>query len=628
MSAKQSALTVCCILLTLVPAAGLAQQGVGNQASSMQLLRPTGGLWQPYTYRQEPPIVLGNSSRLDALVRDENLYLSLQDAIALALENNLDIAMQRYTPRIADTDILRAKAGGRPSGVSTSITTLSTASAPSNIGVSNVPSVTTGGGAISIFALEPAITYSSSWGHQTSPQSSSFVTGTSSLITTNTLSNFSIQKGFLTGTSAILGWNNTFTKNNSGRNDFNPSTTANLNLQVTQHLLEGFGRAFNNRFIRIAQNGRKVSDLVFKQQVITTVSAVMTLYWNLVSFNENVKVQRQAVDLAQKLLDDNKKQVDIGTLAPIEVVRAEAQLASSQQALVVAQTNVLQQETILKNALSRTGVASPAIADVHIVPTDQITIPATEKVEPVQDLIKQAMDSRPDVAQTVLQVENSKIGLQGTKSEMRPSLDLVGTLQNNALVGQVNALPAPPGAVRGAVNPFFLGGYSTALDQLLRRNFPNYSIGLQLSLPLGNKSAQADMIRDQLSLRQQEIRQQLQVNQVRLDVTNALIGVQQARAAYDTAVKARILQEQTLAAEQKKFELGASTNFLVIQAQQALTAAQSTEVASRSSYTNARTSLDQATGRTLDVNNIQIDEAVSGRVSRPPSPIPAAGAAN
>jgi outer membrane protein TolC len=621
MTAKHSFTAVLCILLVLAPVPGVAQQSM----SSTQTLRPVGGLWQPFAYREEAPILMGNSSRLDSLVRGGNLYLSLQDAIALTLENNLDIALQRYTPRIADTDIVRAKSGGRPTGVTTTISSLSTPTSVSSIGTTNVPSASSGSGALTMYSMEPTVSYSSSWAHQTVPQTSSFVTGTSSLITTNTLSNFSIQKGFLTGTSAALGWNNTFTKNNSGRNDFNPSTTANLSLQVTQHLMEGFGLAFNNRYIRIAQNSRKVSDLFFQQQVIVTVAAVMNLYWDLVSFNEDVKVKLQAVALAEKLLDDNKKQVEIGTLAPIEVVRAEAQLASSQQDLVVSQTRVLQQETIIKNALSRTGVGSPVIADARIVATDQINIPATDRIEPIQDLMKQAMASRPDVAQTAIQVENTRIGLKGTKSEMLPALDLVGTLQNSALVGQVNTLPPPPGAVRGAVDSYFLGSYDTAAAQLLRRNFPNYTIGVQLTVPLGNKTAQADMIRDQLSLRQQEIRQQMQVNQVRVDVTNALISVQQARAAYDTAVKARILQEQTLAAEQKKYELGASTNFLVIQSQRDLAAAQSIEVAARSNYTKAAISLDQSTGRILSSNNIQIEEAVSGRVSRPPSPLPPAG---
>jgi outer membrane protein len=563
----------------LLPMTGFAQ------SAGIQPVKPASGLWQRYQFRLEPPAGLANSGRLDSLLRGGNLYLSLQDAIALALENNLDIAIQRYAPRLADADLLRSKAGGGA-----------------------VPS------------LDPTATYNLNWGHQTMPQTSSFVSGTNSLVNTATQSNFAISQGFVTGTTASLSWNNTFSKSNSTRSDFNPSTSAYLSLQVTQHLLQGFGMTANRRNIRIAQNSRKVSDLVFKQQVITTVASVMNLYWDLVSYNEDVKVKLQAVALAQQLLEDNQRQVEIGSLAPIEVVRAEAQLASGQQDLVISQTRVLLQEANIKNALSRTGVDLPAIASARVIPTDQISFPSTEAVEPIQDLIAKALASRPELAQTSLQVTNAKIGLDGTKSALKPTLDAVGTLQNSGLAGQVSGLTSPFGT--GTIDPYFVGGYGTVLGQMFRRNFPNYSIGLQLNVPLRNRPAQADMITAQVQLRQQELRQQQQINQVRLDVTNAVIAVQQARAAHDASVKARVLQEQTLSAEQEKFRLGASTSFLVIQAQRDLASAQSSEVASRSGYTKAKITLDQATGRLLDANGIQLDEAVSGQVSRPPSPLP------
>jgi outer membrane protein len=618
-----------CTCLMLAPAPGVAQSAASSSGGFLS------GFRRPYTFRHEAPVSFANSGRLDSLLRAGNIYLSLQDAIALALENNLDIELQRYAPRLADADLLRANAGSATRGVSTSVSAGPTSAGGSgtSTGVSAVSAATVTGGA-AIPSLDPSVSYQLSWGHQTTPQTSSFTTGTTSLINTNTVSNFGIQKGFLTGTTATLSWYSYLSRNNSGRSDFNPSTTANFNLQVSQKLLQGFGMALNRRNIRIAQNSRRLSDLVFKQQVIATITSVMNLYWDLVSYNEDVKVKRQAVALAQKLLDDNQKQVDIGTLAPIEVVRAEAQLASGQQDLVVSETRVLQQETILKNYLSRVGVASPTVSDARIIPTDQIIIPATEQIEPIQDLISAALTSRPEVGQTVLQVQNTKIGLEGTKTSMRPTLDLVATFQNSGLAGQINSIPTPPlpGSPAGtpstphsagAVDPYFLGGYGTALSQLFRRNFPNYSVGFQFNVPLRNRSAQADMISSQLSLRQQEIRQQQQNNQIRVDVTNALIAVQQARAVHNAAVKTRVLQERTLDAEQKKYTLGASTNYLVIQAQRDLAAALSTEVAARSSYTKARVTLDQAVGRTLDANSIQIDEAISGKVSRPPSPLPA-----
>lgn len=594
MKRLQTATAIFCVWI-LSPLSGFAQMPAPFQGAA---LSPAGGLYQPYRWRQEPPVNLSNSSRLDSLIRAGRLYLSLQDAIALALENNLDIELQRYNLRNADAALLKAEAGG-----------------------AGVP------------VYDPVASFNYNFAHQTTPQTSSFVTGTNSLVNRVKTANFSIQKGFITGTTATFGWNNTFARSNSGRSDFNPSMSSNFSLQITQPLLRGFGWAVNNRNIRVAKNNRQVSDLAFREQVINTVANIVNLYWDLVSYNEDVKVKRQALALAEKLRSDNQKQVEIGTLAPIEVVRAEAQVALSQQDLTISETRLLQQETLLKNALSRTGVASPLLAEARIVPTDLIRVPAVEPVQPIQDLIAQALSSRPDLDQSRIQIENSKISLEGVKTSLKPSLDLVGSLQNNGLAGQINSLPIPP--IPGtnlppsqrnpnSVDPFFLGGYGTVLSQLFARNFPNYGIGFQLNIPLRNRSAQADMIQNQLALRQQEIRQQQLINQIRLDVTNALIALQQARATYEAAVKTRILQEQTLDAEEKKYALGASTIFFVIQAQRDLAQARSSEVAALSNYSKARVALDRATGQVLAAYGVEIEEAKSGKVARGPSPLPPA----
>ncbi|HPQ17262.1 MAG TPA: TolC family protein, partial [Bryobacteraceae bacterium] len=467
--------------------------------------------------------------------------------------------------------------------------------------------------------------------HRTNPQTNSFTTGTNSLVLSNKSFSAGIQKAFLTGTSVSLGWNNNNVKTNAFRNDYNPYTNANLELTISQRLLQGFGPAVNSRNIRIAQNNRKVSDLAFKQQVIATVSQVIAGYWDLVTFHENVKVRRQALELSKKLYEDNKKQVEIGTLAPIEIVRAEAEVASNQQALVNAETQLLQQETALKNALSRTGVASPTIAEARIIPTDRITVPEEEQIEPIQDLVAQALENRPELLQSRISIESTRIGLKGTKSQLLPSLDIQASFQNNALAGQLNTVPVPnipgidPNQFQRGVggDPFFIGGVGTAFRQLFRRNFPDYSIAFQLNVPLQNRAAKADMIMDQVSLRQQELQQQRLINSIRMDVRNALIALQQARAAYQAAVKARELAEQTVDAEQKKYALGASTIFFVIQYQRDLAQARSQEVAAESAYAKAKVMLDQAVGRILEAYNISIEEAEKGRVSRPPDPLPA-----
>jgi outer membrane protein TolC len=378
----------------------------------------------------------------------------------------------------------------------------------------------------------------------------------------------------------------------------------------------------NSRQIRIARNNLEVSDLTFKLQVITTVTAVMELYWDLVAFNESARVAEDALSASQKLLKDNQRQVEVGTLAPIEVVRAEAEIAAREQNLLVAQTQVLQQETIIKSALSRTGVASPAVADAHIIPTDRIEMPGVEPIAPIQELTATGIASRPELAQTRIQLRNQELTMKGSKNALRPTLDVVASLANNALAGQVNPIPAPVGTVHSNT-PFFIGGYGTVLAQLFARNFPNYSAGFNLSVPLRNRAAQAQAITDELTYRQQQLGLQRLENQVRVDVQNAVVGLMQARAQYLAAVKGVRLQQETLDAEQKKLAVGASTTYNVILMQRDLITAESNQVTAEAAYIKSRVELDRATGQILNHNDISLDEAVKGVVSRPPSPIPA-----
>lgn len=590
-------------------------------------------LSDPYKWKEVGPINLANSNRLDSLMRGGNIYLSLQDAIALALENNLDIEIQRYGPQFAESDYRRSLAGAAARAFNGGVTNNSTIGAVSGTGVNNTlgaqqTSVTTGAQSQ---GLDPVLQGTFSWGHRTTPQTSLFVTGTNSLISNSKIANMSISKNWLTGTSATLSFNNNFLFQNSGRNDFNPSRSVTGELSVTQHLLQGFGLAVNRRNIKIAKNNIGVSELVFRQQVITTASSIINIYWDLVSFNEDLRVKKQALALNQKLYDDNKKQVEIGTLAPIEIIRAEAEVARSQQDLTISETNVLQQETVLKSSLSRTGISSPGLSEAHIIPTDRISMPDAERMQPVQEMLQKAIDLRPELEQQRISIENAKLGLKGTRNALLPTLDAFVDVRNNSLAGDVNQIPIPP--IQGApiqtpvtrpansVDQFFLGGYGTALRQVFGRNFPDYSAGVTLNIPIRNRQAKEDMTRDQLTLRQSEVRLQQQLNQVRVEVENALIGQQQGRARYQTAVKNRVLQEQTLDAEQKKYSLGASTIFFVIQSQRDLTSAQAAEVSALSTYARAKVELERATGQTLGAYEIQIGEAVKGTVARPAAAI-------
>ncbi len=595
---------------------------------------PTGRfswLTRNYQPRSVPPINLANTSRIASLVRSGNLYLTSRDVVALALENNIDIEVQRYGPLLAREVLHRAQGGGAlrsvgsgvaagPSSVSLSGVSINTNGAPSSAGGSGVSS---GGGIVtqlgpSIPSFDPTISGFMNFAHNTSPQSNTFLTGTTALVTGTRSFQASYSQTFATGLNAQLTYASNHINVNSTRFALNPYTSGDIDFTVTQNLLNGFGRAVNTRNIRVQKNNLKVTDLQFKQQVITTVSAVLNLYWDLVGFNEEVKSRQSAVDTADQLLKNNQEQVRIGTLAEIEVTRAQSQLFAARQDLLIAQTNLLQQETILKNALSRSGIAGADLADVHIVPLDTISIPAQDDPRTVPELVNVAMSNRVELEQARINLESNNVNLVGVKSSLKPSLQAFAELTNNGLSGTVL-----PSAV--ATNPgitYFEGGYGNLLEQLARRNFPNYSAGISLNIPLRNRAAQSDYVTSQLEIRQNQLNLQKQMNQVRVDVQNAVIGLQQARARYVAAQEARTLSQQTFDGDKRKYELGASTSYQVVQDERDLASAQSSEVQAMANYTHARIQFDQALGVTMDVNQISINEAMSGKVAAQPSAIP------
>lgn len=604
---------------------------------------------KPYETKPVPAETFQNSPRIFDLMRGGELYLSLPDAIALALENNLDIEIERYLPRIAGTDITRAEGGGLPRGLSLLVdepapgiggpsgpllTTLTSSSTPAPVVNSNFSDVAliteqqndlsvTGALPLStgsaIPQYDPTISGQVNWAHQTTPEFNPLITGASNwLVSNNFNGNLGYTQGFSPGTQLSLTFDNTRLTSNGERYTYNPILSSSLGFTITQPLLRGFGMGLNRRYIRIAKNDAKISDLVFRQQVIDTVAGIARLYTDLVSLNEDVKVKREALRLAERLYEDNRHKVEQGEQAPIEITRAQAEVASNQQALISAEGLVEQQELIVKTALTRGGLASPAIRSAHIIATDTVTVPATESVQPVEDLIAEALRNRPDLAQAGIQVENSQISLKGSLNALRPELDVVGTVQNGGLSGNIN----PVGAALTPGSALYPGGYGTALGQIFRNNFPTYGIGLQLTLPLRNRVAQADAVRDQLQVRQSQARRQQFEDQVRLEVADAYVALQQARAAYEAAVQSRILQEQSVTVEQKTFDVGLATNYLVIQYQTYLAQARSSEVAAKGAYAKAKLALDRATATTLEVNQVSIQEAQNGRVSRPAARLP------
>lgn len=587
----------------------------------------TGGLgWltRPYKARSVPPISMANSSRLESLIRSGNLYISAQDVVALALENNIDIEVQRYGALLAREILKRAQGGGilRSVGLgvaqgpqSVSLTGVSVNGSGSTVGTGG-NGVNSSGGILTqlgptIPSLDPTFTYFAQFQHATSPQSNTILTGTTAFLQDSRTYQAQYIQNWVFGLTAQVTYASQHTRVNSQFFNLNPYTTGDVDVQITQNLLQGFGSAVNGRNIRVQKNNLKVTDLQFKQQVITTVSSVLNLYWDLVSFHQDLEARKQALETAKKLLEDNRKQVSLGSLAEIEIVRAESQLYASQQDLTISETNLLQQELVLKNALSRSGVASSSLANVHIVPLDHLVVPDKDEFKPVDDLVGAALERRVEIQQARINLESNHLNLVGIKNSLKPTLQVFAEAANNGLTGQLT----PFGVAQGGGAAGLAGGYGTLVSQIARRDFPNYSAGFSLNIPLRNRAAQSDYVTSLIEIRQNELNLQKNENQVRVDVHSAVIGLQQARVRYDAAVKARVLQQQTLDADQRKYALGATTVYQVVQDQRDLANAESSEMQAMANYSHAKITFDQALGTTLEVNHVSLDEAKSGKVA-------------
>ena len=574
---------------------------------------------------------LTNSPRLDDLIRAGNLYLSVDDVIALALENNLDIAVQRYGPYLAREVIRRAESGQALRDVHIPIaagaTSISTAGVSSlAIGAAGGGSgVTSGGGLVASIgtqppSLDPILTLAAQFQHNTTPESNLSSVLVGALVLSQKYYQAGYNQSWATGTSAsftFVTYNNQY---NSPAFALGPYNGGYLDFQIYQQLLQGWGHAANTRYIKVAKNNLKVSDINLKWQVVVTVSAVLNLYWDLVSFNDDVRIKEKALETAQQLFEDNKHQVELGTLPAIEVTRAQAQVSQSKEDLLIAQTNVAQQEVILKNSLSRTGIASSTLDEVHIVPLDSIMIPEKEDLKPERELMEIALANRPEVEIGKINIASQKIQTAGTRNALLPTLQAFAELTNNGLSGTPNPLCKNlPVAEQFVCIPStaVTGGYGNFLGEIFKRDYPNYSAGLSLNIPFRNRAAQGDYVADLLQERQKELQLQQVLNQVRQDVKNAIVGLQQARARYETAVATRVLAQQTLEAEQMRFKFGESTIATVVQAQRDLAGDQTNEIQAMANYTHARNSFDEAIGQTLEVNHISMEEAQAGKVARP-----------
>jgi outer membrane protein TolC len=605
----------------------------------------------PYTARHLAPPNLANTARIDSLMHDGKLYLSLNDAIALALENNLDVAISRYNLNIADTDVLRAKAGasilgvnagvvlntpgggvgviGANSGASTGGTSLGAGGA--GAGTNGLVSSTLGFGSL-ITSFDPIITGTLQSDHFHILSSSTFSPASPQNTTTG---NFAYNQGFVWGTNLSVGFNNTRTTlGDAPFTTLSPQLNSNFRFQLTQHLLQGFGFGANTRFIRIAKNNRELSDVAFRLQLTDSLDQIENIYWDLVFNYENARVQNESLAFAQKTLSDVKKQVEIGSLAPIEVVRAQSTVAQDQQLVTAAQTNLQLEQLLMKNALSRS-LKDPMLATAEVIPTSTMDLPAEEPVVPTEDLINEALRHRAELVESRIDLNSRGLSNKAVRNALLPTLDayayyggygLGGTQNPSNLCANQPVAEQSAGFCAGpnASGQTFIPaaptvGYGGTLNQLINSTAPDKGLGIQLNIPLRNRAAQAVQVRSELEYQQAEMRLAQIENQVQVEVRNAQFTVQQNRASVDSARAAVELGRQSLDAEQKKFQFGTSTTTLVLQYESQMATAESTLVNAMVAYEKARIELDRATGTLLDHNGISIDDAARGQVTRLPN---------
>jgi outer membrane protein len=585
---------------------------------------------RPYLPPDIPPVRLENSGRLGSLVRSGMLYLTVQDAIALALENNLDIEVARYNPILSEWQLERSRAGGALPGVPSSAAQAgNVANGQGVVGSQAAAGVNTGGNGANgpsatnatiaqigpiAQTLDPIIQENTVFSHQTAPQADTVQSVLPVLISATRNSSFSYQQGFLIGGNVTVSYRDSYLNENAPTDVLNPSSAPSLTLSFQQNLLRGFGIGVNARTIRVSQLNVKASALNFKTQVSNSVNQVLNLYYALSAGYEDIKAKSNAVEVAQKFYQNSGLQERAGTLARLDVITAESQLATAEYDLVNSQTTLRQQEVQLKNLLSRKGIADPVLASVQIVPLDRIAVPETDELPAVKDLVQTALANRSDLAAERMGITSSEISALGTKNGILPLLVGIVSESTAGLSGTPQLAVSPFGVQTS--NPYFNGGIGTAVGQVLRRNFPtNRAVGY-FQTPLRNDQAQADYAIDQLQLRQSQIQLSKDLNQVAVDVSNYGVAMRQARGRYRAAVQTRILQQQLLDAEQKKLAGGASTPFNVVQQQRDLVAAQSAETAALVDFSNARVALDQTLGTTLEANHVSIAEAQTGKVQR------------
>ena len=571
-----------------------------------------------------------NSVRLNDLVKDGKIYLSLSDAIALALENNYDIAIARYDLDIADTDILRTKTGqaplGAPSGLITntqggSASILTTGGGPGGSagGAGGAGSgtagltLTTGGAGPAPENLDPNLTAAVSFDRDHLPSTSFFSGGTSS---TNNY-NFSVNQGFVTGTNLQVAFNNEYATSSNSTSEFSPELNSTYKATVTQHLLQGAGIWVNKRFIYEALNDRRIVDSSFRQQILYTVNQVETIYWGLVQAYEDVQAKERALDQSTKLDSDDRKQLQIGTVAPLLVVSDDSAVATDRQALISSQNALNYQQQIIKQAIAR-NLNDQVLSVAPVIPTDRVSIEEIpEEQQPVEALVQEAFQRRPELEQAVLTLRNDEITLRGARNLLLPTFDIFGYLAGQGVAGSINkninCSFYPVGQC-----PTGSSGYGTALDHAFNNSAPDKGIGFNITIPIRNRYAESVQERSLMEYRQAELRLEQLYTQIRMQVVNAKFALTNDRAQVQADIAARDFQQQSVDAEITKLHLGASTSANVLLQQRSLAIAEDNLIAANAAYAKDRAGLYQTLSTTLQHYGINLPEAASGNITTTP----------
>jgi outer membrane protein TolC len=568
---------------------------------------------------------LANSSRLDTLIHNGVLELSLTDAIALALENNLDLAIARYNIPIAQADVLRTKAGGIFRGVNTGVVQntpgggvggfgsggsgagaggTSGGAGGAGSGASGQVLSTLGSGA-AVSSYDPAITGNFNYSDAASPLSNTTLYGVQALKSVALTGNFGYSQAFATGTSFNANFYNQRNTNNSPYTYLKPELDASYTLTVQQQLLAGFGLGPNLRYLRIARNNQKISDAAFQLQVVSTVTQIANMYWDLVAAYEDEQVKAGSLDFANQTLTSGRKQLELQAIPAMDVMKDEAEVANREQDLSIAKSTLKFQELLIKNALTK-NLDDPILEAMPVKPvqvsTDDSTTPVS--VAPSEDIIAEALAHRIELSISGIDLQNRDISRKATNNNLLPSLALVAQYGGAGLAGIGN-----PTAGVTSNAPLGFGG---ALNNEFNNSSPDYYVGLQMNIPIRNRIAKSDQYRSELESRQADLRLQQLKKQIRIEVRNAQYALDQSVARVVAAVKSRDLAQKTFEITTKEQQLGAGSALQTLTSRRDLATAESALLAARTAYQKAKIELERSIGSTLEANSISIESARNG----------------